>query len=81
MIRAGILRGVSVSVNEHKTAAENKLTARALTAIMEYRLVESGAATYERLGYGVPDQGAECYKLLEYLVIDEMVNEARKDKK
>lgn len=74
-------RGISVKPNEHKTADENRLTVQALNALNEYSLVKSGAASYESLGYGVPDQGAEAFKLYEYLVIDEAIAEATKDKK
>ena len=63
-----------------KTRAEQVIEARAINAINEYRLVKSGAATYERLGYEVPGGGPAALKLIEFLAIDGEVQRAEADR-
>lgn len=63
-----------------KTRAELLIEARAINALNEYRLVKSGAATYERLGYEVPGSGPAGLKLYEFLAIDAEIQRAEIDR-
>ena len=63
-----------------KTRAELLIEARAINALNEYRLVKSGAATYERLGYEVPGSGPAGIKLFEFLAIDAEIQRAEIDR-
>lgn len=81
MIRNAVIRGLTAQPNEFKTPERNRLEAQSLNALNEYSLVKAGAASYESLGYEVPDQGVMAFKLYEYLVISEAVEQAQRDKK
>ncbi len=62
-----------------KTGEELRVEAKAIRAINEYHLVKSGAASYDTLGYGVPDEGPSCTKLYEFILIDSIVKQAERD--
>jgi hypothetical protein len=46
---------------------------RAMDAIAEYRLVHEQAASYVALGYSTPEGQPAAVKLLEFLVIDQLI--------
>ncbi len=71
---------MSSGAPELKSRAEQLIEARAINALNEYRLVKSGAATYERLGYEVPGGGPAALKLHEFLAIDGEIQRAEADR-
>lgn len=71
------VKGIAPRPNELKTRREIAIEEAAAVALAEYRLVESGAVTYEALGYDTGNGPAE-YKLLEYILIDGLISEQRR---
>jgi len=49
---------------------------KAMNAITEYRMVSCGVATYDKLGYG-----DSRVKLLEWVVISNLIEEASEEKR
>jgi hypothetical protein len=80
VIHNQVVLGISPSP-EGKTREERLLESRARAALAEWRLVREGAATYETLGYGVPDQGPAAVKLLEFLAISTEMDGALEEKR
>lgn len=66
--------------NQFQNYFERALVSKVLQAIAEYRLITSGAATYQSLGYVDSRNRVWSFKLLEFLTIDEELSRAIHEK-